>query len=198
MVKQAAHRLRRRGMKTYKVKELMIPLEEYATVPEGATLYDAFLSLEKAQNDFDQSKYRHRGILVLDKAGKVIGKISQLDAISALEPKYREMNANKKIAQYFSSKFLKELQEQFSLMNTPLENICQKAAQLKVEDFMATLSEGEFVEIEASLDTAIHQLVMGHHQSLLVKKGPDVVGILRLTDVFAAVYHAMKECLIQK
>ncbi len=185
-------------MKTYKVKELMIPLEEYATVPEGATLYDAFLSLEKAQNDFDQSKYRHRGILVLDKAGKVIGKISQLDAISALEPKYREMNANKKIAQYFSSKFLKELQEQFSLMNTPLENICQKAAQLKVEDFMATLSEGEFVEIEASLDTAIHQLVMGHHQSLLVKKGPDVVGILRLTDVFAAVYHAMKECLIQK
>ena len=31
---------------------------------------------------------------------------------------------------------------------------------------------------------AIHQLVMGRHQSLLVTKGKDIVGILRLTDVF--------------
>ena len=47
---------------------------------------------------------------------------------------------------------------------------------------------------DASLDEAIHQLIMGHHQSLLVTRGEKIVGVLRLTDVFAAVFHTMKEC----
>jgi CBS-domain-containing membrane protein len=37
-------------------------------------------------------------------------------------------------------------------------------------------------------------LVMGHHQSLLVRKDGKIVGILRLTDVFAAVFQVMKSC----
>lgn len=47
-------------MKTITVKDLMVPLEEYATVHEGATLYEA--ALEKAQMEFDQTRYRHRAI----------------------------------------------------------------------------------------------------------------------------------------
>jgi hypothetical protein len=35
---------------------------------------------------------------------------------------------------------------------------------------------------------------MGHHQSLLVTRKEKILGILRLTDVFAAVFHKMKEC----
>lgn len=172
----------------------MVPLEEYATVQEGATLGEAFLALEKAQEDFDQTKYRHRGILVLDADRKVLGKISQHDVLHALEPKYKEMGPNSKTAHFgFSTKFLHRLQEQFSLMDASLETICAEAVGLKVESFMATLSEGEYVESDASLSTAVHQLVMGHHQSLLVKEGNDVVGILRLTDVFSAIFHVMKE-----
>ena len=53
-------------MKTVIVKELMVPLEEYATVPQEANLYDAVLALEKAQKAFDPSKHKHRAILVLD------------------------------------------------------------------------------------------------------------------------------------
>lgn len=30
-------------------KALMVPLDEYATVPEGATLWEAIIALEKAQ-----------------------------------------------------------------------------------------------------------------------------------------------------
>jgi hypothetical protein len=35
---------------------------------------------------------------------------------------------------------------------------------------------------------------MGSHQSLLVTGGEKNVGILRLTDVFATVFHKMREC----
>jgi hypothetical protein len=75
-----------------------------------------------------------------------------------------------------------------------LHDICRKAAKIKFDDFMQTPSEGEYVEQSAALDVAIHQLVLGHHMSLLVTDGAQINGILRLTDVFAAVFHAMKEC----
>jgi CBS domain containing-hemolysin-like protein len=65
-----------------------------------------------------------------------------------------------------------------------------------VEDFMQAPSEGEFIEHDAELQIAVLQLVTGHHLSLLVTKGQEIIGILRLTDVFAAIFHTMKECEI--
>ena len=58
---------------------------------------------------------------------------------------------------------------------------------------MQALSEGEIIEEDASLEMAVMQLVTGHHISLLVTRDKEIIGILRMTDVFAAVYHTMKE-----
>ena len=44
----------------------MVPLSEYATVSEDATLFEAVSELEKAQEEFDHTRYRHRAILVMD------------------------------------------------------------------------------------------------------------------------------------
>jgi hypothetical protein len=44
---------------------------------------------------------------------------------------------------------------------------------------------------------AVMQLVMGHHFSLLVTRDKEILGVLRLTDAFAAVFHTMKECETQ-
>lgn len=182
-------------MKTTKIADLMVPLSEYATVTVGDTLNDAMLALEKAQGQFDQSKYRHRAVLVLNQAGDVVGKISQHAALKALEPQYLKMAESSTAANYgFSVQFLKDLQDQYSLLDGAMENICQKAGKMKVEDFMSKPTEGEFIDLGASLDRAIHLLVMGHHQSLLVKDKDKVCGVLRLTDVFAAVFHVMKTC----
>ncbi len=59
---------------------------------------------------------------------------------------------------------------------------------------MQAPSEGEFIDQEASLEIAVLQLVTGHHLSLLVTRGKKIAGVLRLTDVFAAIFHTMKEC----
>ena len=42
-------------MRNVVVKELMVRLEEYATVPQEATLYEAILALEKAQMTLEPS-----------------------------------------------------------------------------------------------------------------------------------------------
>lgn len=181
----------------FAVKDLMIPISEYAAVPEEATLFEAVLSLEKAQAEFDHTRYRHRAILVLDAQGVVVGKLNQLDALRALEPKYEEMQAGGSLARFgFSRKFMKSMMAHYDLFDRPLKDICQTAATAKVRDFMHALTEGEYVEESASLDEAIHQLVLGNHQSLLVTRDKDIIGILRLTDVFAAIFHTMKECFI--
>ena len=58
---------------------------------------------------------------------------------------------------------------------------------------MQTPSEGEYVNEDTSLDTAVHKLLTGHHLSLLVTQKKKIVGILRMPDVFAATFHVMKE-----
>ncbi|MFH2065103.1 MAG: CBS domain-containing protein [Pseudomonadota bacterium] len=182
-------------MQEYQVKDIMVPIEEYATVHKDATLYEAVTALEKAQEDFNRSPYRHRAILILDEHKKLVGKLSQLDVIRALEPKYGEMQTNTGLARYgFTKKFVQSMMEQYKLWDTPLINICQKAVDIKVSAIMTTPSEGEIVDEDASLGQAIHMLVMGPHQSLLVLKKGRITGVLRLTDVFLAIFHTMKEC----
>ena len=184
-------------MKSYSVKDLMVPLSEYATVSEDATLYDAVLSLEEAQENFEDkhTRYRHRAILILDKGGQVIGKISQLDALKALEPKYQDMIAGEESHKMgISKQFMQSVLEDFNLFASPLDDVCRKAGEQNVKIFMSTPTEGEYIAEDASLGVAIHQFVMGQHQSLLVARNKKIVGTLRLTDVFAAVFHKMKEC----
>ena len=184
-------------MKSYTVKDLMVPLSEYATVSEDATLYDAVLALEEAQEKFEDkhTRYRHRAILILDKDGQVIGKVSQLDALRALEPKYQDMIQGHGSQRFgFTKKFMRSMLEDYSLFANPLDDICRKAGEQPVKKFMHTPTEGEYVSENATLEVAIHQLIMGHHQSLLVTRDKKILGILRLTDVFAVVFHKMKEC----
>jgi len=182
-------------MKTKIVNDLMVPLSEYVTVSKDATLYQAVLELEKAQAEFDPTRHRHRAILIYDQHNKIVGKIGQIDILRALEPKYDEIMKSDSFARMgLSPMYQKALMEQFTLWNKPLNDICIKAAQMKVERFMYTPSEGEYVDEKASLDTAIHQFIMGKHQSLLVTRHKDIVGILRLIDVFMEIVDNIKAC----
>ena len=184
-------------MSEYRVKELMVPLSEYATVPVGSTLFDAVLALEKAQAEFDHTRYKHRGVIIRDKDERVVGKLDQLDVLSALEPKNGNLDEINELSQFgFSPDFVHKLRKQRRLKTAPLKDLCSKASKLRVEDFMRTLSEGDFIEEDAYLDVAVIQLVTVRHISLLVTRNKEIVGILRMSDAFAAVYHNMKECEI--
>lgn len=180
------------------VKDLMVPLSEYATVSKTATLSEAVLALEKSQQEFDQDRYRHRAILIYDESNKVVGKVNQLDILRSLEPKYDEMltGGRKSFQMGFTRNFQKSMLEQLKLWDAPLNHICKKAAEKKVESFMTRPEEGEFIEADANLNEGIHQLVLESHQSLLVTspETKEIIGVLRLTDVFEAVAKEIAEC----
>ena len=183
-------------MKIRKVSELMVPIAEYATVSENATLLEAVLSLEKAQEGFDQKRYRHRAILVLDKRGKAVGKLSQHDVIKALEPNYQKLESEerknlKRLG--LSDLFVKRALEEYRLWDKPLESLCEKAVALRVKNFMYTPKEDEYIEVDTTMDEAIHRLIIGRHHSLIVTQNEKIVGILRLTDVFQTIHDVMKQ-----
>ena len=77
------------------------------------------------------------------------------------------------------------------LFDGSLDDLREKAAKIQVSNFMHTLSADECLNENATLDEAIHILIMGHQQSLLVTRNNEIVGILRLTDVFSAVFQSL-------
>ena len=151
--------------------------------------------MKKSQADFDQAKYKHRAILVLDNNNDIVGKVNFQCILKALEPKYEEMLSDSGPAHLgFTRKYQKAMIESFKLWQDPLDKLCEKAAQTKIKTFMVTPKENEMIEPDAPLGEGIHQLVLGHHQSLLVTKDRKVVGVLRLTDTVEVVSEAILEC----
>jgi len=178
------------------VKDLMVPLSEYAVVDEDASVYDAVLAMQAAQARFDQTRYRHRAVLVADKSGRIMGKLGQLDMLRALEPKYEEMRSGSGVTHLgFSRRFLMSMLDSYELFSQPIERMCHHVFEQKVSRYMQRPGEGETIEVEASVDKALHLLVVCQHQSLLVMDDGRIIGILRLTDVFSAVFAAINQCV---
>ena len=177
------------------VKDLMVPLKEYATVSKNATIYEAVMSLLEAQAKYNQDRYKHRAVLVLDDEQKVVGKLSQFDLIRSLEPKYDEIGNFDRLSHWgLSAEFVRSMVAHHGLWRNTLEHMCQAAAAVTVERMMYSLHEEETVEFDEPLDEAMHILVMGRHQSLLVTENNKVVGILRLSDVFQKVCELISVC----
>jgi CBS domain-containing protein len=168
----------------------MVPLGQCTCVSKDATLHDAAVALEEARNKHEDGACQYLAVLVCDDAGRAIGKLSLLDLfrlslrdfLRSLEPKKREMTDPRKIA---GNSLLAEVVG--STVNAydlcSLEELCRTAADMNVDVITRSPLDGEFIDAEATLNEAIHQLIMGCHQSLLATSEGQIVGILRLADV---------------
>lgn len=181
-------------MKEVFVKDIMIPLSDYATVSEDASLMQALHSLEIQRDRFGPAPYRHRAVLVIDSDGQVVGKVSQLDILRALEPNYQRIGTDVNLSRFgFSRDFMNAIAKQYQLWEHSLESMRSIAERTKVTEVMYSLADHQKVSDNDSLLVANHQIVMGQHQSLLVTRGKtrDIIGILRSTDAFNALYDLL-------
>jgi CBS domain-containing protein len=184
-------------MESKRVKEMMIPLAEYATVTENVNLLETVMALDRAQAGFGQTGYRHRAILVLDQNGHIAGKVSQHDILIALELNYKKIEENEKgaLSRFgLSTMFLKYTMDEYNLWDKPLDHLCKKAIQRNVKEFMYTPTEEEFIDENETMDNAVHKLIIGKHHSLLVTQRGKIAGVLRLSDVFEKITSLLKEC----
>jgi CBS domain-containing protein len=178
-----------------KVKELMIPVESYPTVSDGASLFEAVKELEKAHQGALGKTYMARSVLVSDASGKIVGKISLWDCMKALEPKYGNIADFDLLTHHgINPDFLRSTVTKHGLWTDPLDILCEKAAAMQVKYFMSKISPDISIKEDAPLSEAVHHLVVGKLLSLLVVRRGQVVGLLRLCDIFEFISEKVKTC----
>ena len=183
-------------MKNYTVAELMVPVADYVTIDQEATLAQAVAVLRSSLSRPGR-EFQHRAILATDRAGRVVGKLSLHDVIMALEPGYRSLAVRRgRQDEVPSSEYIRQSLEQYSIWQSPLDDLGQKGFHSLVKEVMTPLDlVAPPVFPETSLAEACHAMLLGGRQSLLVADNAGmVVGVLRLSDIFIAVSDVLENC----
>jgi predicted transcriptional regulator len=182
-------------MEKMKVRELMRPVEEFPRISKQATFFEAVQALEKAQQEFSSGHASQRILLVYDEAGKIVGKLSPMDVVKGLEPNYDKIDSLKTISHYrLAPSTLESMKEHFRLWQRPLADLCTKAYSVKIENFVKMPTPDHMVKADDRMDNAFHLFVVSRHDSLFVKEGEAIVGLIRFSDVYKKIAQTMNAC----
>jgi CBS domain-containing protein len=180
-------------MDTKKVKDLMISLDNYASVHQDSTLYQAIVAIRQSQEKLAPGMQPIRAVLIVDDKKNIVGKMGHLAILRALEPKYGNIVDLEKLTRAgVSSDLIMSITNNLRLWQEDLTSIWKRAQTIKIKDVMNPVSES--IDENASLTDAMHQIIMLQCLSLLVKRGSNVVGILRLSDI----YHEVEQNIIEE
>jgi len=181
-------------MENMKVQDLMVPVDRFPKISDGAAFYEALAALESAQEKFLSGKSEQRILLVENAEGKVIGKISPIDLIRGLETNYSRVNIGETIKRFGFNYIWESMKKDYNLWEYPFKDLCRKAGDVKIKNFIKPPSEGQTVSADDTLAKCFHLFVMNRHDTLFVLKGDKIIGLLRFSDVFRRVSQTMKEC----
>ena len=184
-----------RTLDSKRVKDVMLSLSEYAVVREDATFQEALCALAKAQQELPPGRQPHRAVLVVNQDGKIVGKAGQLGFLKALEPKYGTLGDLGTLSRAgLSREFVSSIMENLRFWQDSISTNCERASSTKIRDFMTPVTE--CIDEDAPLTEAIHRIVVGQTLSILVTRGGEVVGILRLSDLFAEIAKYVCEATV--
>jgi Mg2+/Co2+ transporter CorC len=168
-----------------KVKELMTPVSEYTTLAADATLSDAVTALSKSS---------HNDVLVLNTDGKLAGVLTMTDILAALEPSYKKLLGKEVDGDTLTNKYVADIFKEFGLWSDTLNELCHKCVDQKLSGVMYVPAEVEYLDEEDTIEFGVHHYITGVHQPLIVRKGSQVTGILRLGDVFTEIKKRITSC----
>ena len=169
-----------------KVKDLMVPIGEYARVNPDSSLYDALLALRNAQAMLPEGKAPHRAVLVENEYGSPVGNIGRLVFVKALGAGVgRARTRNEMDRAGISPESISAVMNHMNFLQKDLGSLEERARAIKVREVMHPV--GESIDESASFQEAIDLFGAGRTLSILVKRSNTIVGVLRLSDVFQEV-----------
>ena len=168
-----------------KIKDLMTPVSDYQTLGLGASMGEIVDALHEG---------KHRDILIVDDSGAFAGIVTMADIIITLEPNYKKLNKRGIDSDTLSNRFVAEQFKEFNLWSNTLTALCNKSIDLTAQEVMHVPAETHYVNDEAELEHGVHLYVIGAPQPLIVRSNGNVVGVLRMADVFDAIINRMSTC----
>lgn len=182
-------------MDTMTVQSLMIPVEQFPRVSQEKTFGAAADALDQCHVEFKEGKKPTCILLVHDEQNRIVGKISPVDMLRALEPQYTKLRGT--IGEYARSlsydKMIDSALDRAALWSKPLSELCVKSNSLKIKDFIMHPATEQTVNVTDSLDKALHRFVIGRHDSLFVMDGKRLAGMLLFRDVYGHILSTIKD-----
>ena len=173
-------------MKPKRVKELMLPLSDIAVTSIDSTVKDAMIDLEKAQSKVQPGQQPLRAVLVADKNGKIVGKIGHLAFLKTIEPtRGKVSDLDKLVRAGVADDLINSMIDHSRFWQDDFSLICHQAGIKSVVDIMVPVDDS--IDENAPITEAIHKIIEKNTLSLLVKSGKEVVGIIRISDLFTEV-----------
>ena len=155
---------------TKKVKELMIPLEDYPHIPYWFTLRQAMAIVREAAIKFEGS-FEPRAVLVFDEKYQLMGILTLRDIIKGLEPRFMHETA-----------LVKADPNLTALMGDLFGPGMREASQKPVSEVMSPIK----VTIQGNdlLAKAIFMMIQANVGMMPVVQDGKVTGMVRLSDLF--------------
>jgi len=173
------------------VKDIMLPLSDYPVVSKDATILDALIAMDEAQQKLPPDRQPHRAVLVTDESGKIVGKLGHLGFLKILEPKLGSNKEREKLSRAgVSDDLVDVLLDRTRFWQNDVELLCKGMGKRKVSDAMQAVDE--IIDENTSIIEAVHKMLQWQSLSILVTRRGQVVGILRLSDLFTTFADCIK------
>ncbi len=160
-----------------KIKDVMIPLQEYTKVYHNQTVKEAIIKLKmsflKQVATSRIMETGHRSLLVLDGKGGVQGILSITDLLKAIMPGY--LSAAK-------PSMADSIQYSPMFWRGMFTNAIQDLLRVRVEDIMSEVPLN--IDGESNLMEATYMMITQNVRRLLVVKSGKAVGVIREQDLF--------------
>jgi CBS domain-containing protein len=158
---------------TKKVKELMIPLEDYPHIPYWFTLRQAMAIVREAAIKFEGS-FEPRAVLVFDEKYQLMGMLTLRDIIKGLEPRFMHETA-----------LVKADPNLTVLMGDLFGPGMREASQKPVSEVMSPIK----VTIAGSdpIAKAVFLMIQENVGMMPVIQDSKVAGMIRLSDLFTEI-----------
>src|SRR3972149_5414043 len=170
------------------VKDIMIPLKDYAVVSQDATIGEALKIMKESSERLSPEKVRHLGILVKDEEGNIVGKLTQADILRGLVPDYKDIGGSR-----LSPIMRGEMGEIMThISDKTFLGRCKSQKDKKVRDLMTTVALS--VDVNKGLGHALHIMQTTGHIGLLVTgEGKKPIGNRGRPDMYQLAEEAILE-----
>src|SRR5665648_147550 len=155
---------------TKRVKELMIPLEDYPHIPYWFTLRQAMAIVREAAIKFEGA-FEPRAVLVFDEKYQLMGILTLRDMIKGLEPKFLQETS------------LVKMDPNLTVLMGDLSGPSMRAAsQRPVSEVMSPIRAT--VDGSAPIAKALYLMIKENVGLMPVMQAGKVAGMVRLSDLF--------------
>jgi CBS-domain-containing membrane protein len=189
-----------------RVKDIMVPIEEYDTVDVDAHFCDALSVLRQNYDNMktgQNGRRLHRTLFVTDAEKTIIGKISMYDLIRALVPEpAKSPEASKAYHRMLSSRALEvakevgEVQEHHRWLQSTFQELVKQESQKKIRDIMKPVHKSVLKE-DARINQAIYVIFREDVRQQVICREGKAVGVMNLNVLFAELLETVgPECQI--